>query len=111
MMPVEAFFGFVGASVFVAMIYYTKMALNHFQDHRDVSLVKFFIDERGIKSFRLLGGTALLYAVSMFVTGLEFLMQNQKILLLSRGLILAVAVMLTYFLRDIYLLTKKSSKE
>lgn len=111
MMPVEAFFGFVGAILFVGMIYYTKMALNHFEDHRDISMVKFFIDDKGVESFRLLGATALLYAVAMFVTGLEFLIQSERILIISRGLILAVTGMMAYFLREIYLLTKKTAEK
>lgn len=111
MMPVETVFGFGGAVLFAAMLYYTKNALDHFQEHRDVSMVKFFIDERGEKAFIFLSITALVYAVAMTVTGLEFLLGNYILLVGSRGLILGVAVMLTYFLREICIVTRKKPGE
>lgn len=111
MMTVETAFGFIGAFMFLAMIFYTRKALNHFKDHRDVSLVKFFIDERGEKAFILVSVTALVYAVAMMVTGLEFLIGNMVLLVSSRALILGVAGMLLYFLREIYLITKKNPDE
>jgi hypothetical protein len=111
MMPVETAFGFGGAILFLAMIYYMRKGLKHFQDHEDVSMVKFFIDERGEKAFKLLAVTAFVYAIAMVVTGLEFMMESLFLLVTSRGLILGVAVMLTYFIREIYLLTKKNPDE
>ncbi|AOV95190.1 hypothetical protein AQV86_04705 [Nanohaloarchaea archaeon SG9] len=111
MMMVESVFGFVGAVMFLAMAYYTRKALTHFRDHRDVSLVKFFIDERGEKAFILLSVTALVYAVAMMVTGLEFILDNVVLLVASRALILGVAGMLLYFLREIFLITKKNPDE
>lgn len=111
MMTVEMAFGFIGAVLFLAMIYYTRKALKHFKDHKDVSLVKFFIDERGEKAFIMLSISALVYAVAMMVTGLEFLIDNMVLLVSSRALILGVAAMLLYFLREIYLITKKNPDE
>lgn len=111
MMPVETVFGFGGAVLFLIMIYYMRKALNHFQDHEDVSMVKFFIDERGEKAFQLLAVTAFVYAIAMVVTGLEFIIESFVLLVSSRGLILGVAVMLTYFIREVYLVTKKNPDE
>jgi hypothetical protein len=111
MMTVEMAFGFIGAFLFLAMIYYTRKALKHFKDHKDVSLVKFFIDERGEKAFIMLSITALVYAVAMMVTGLEFVIDNMILLVSSRALILGVAGMLLYFLREMYLITKKNPDE
>ncbi len=111
MMTVEMAFGFIGAFLFLAMIYYTRKALKHFKDHKDVSLVKFFIDERGEKAFIMLSITALVYAVAMMVTGLEFVIDNMVLLVSSRALILGVAGMLLYFLREMYLITKKNPDE
>lgn len=111
MMTVEMAFGFIGAFLFLEMIYYTRKALKHFKDHKDVSLVKFFIDERGEKAFIMLSITALVYAVAMMVTGLEFVIDNMILLVSSRALILGVAGMLLYFLREMYLITKKNPDE
>lgn len=111
MMPVETFFGFGGALIFLAMILYTRKALKHFESHRDVSMVKFLIDERGEKAFVFLAVTALVYSIAMVVTGLEFLLGSYSLLVGSRGLILGVGVMLAYFLRQVYLLTKKNPDE
>lgn len=111
MMPVETAFGFGGAILFLMMIYYMRLALKHFKDHEDVSMVKFFIDERGEKAFKLLAVTAFAYAIAMVVTGLEFLIEDFGLLVSSRGLILAVGVMLTYFIREVYLVTKKNPDE
>lgn len=110
-MSVEAAFGFIGALLFLGMIYYTGKALKHFQNHRDVSLVKFFIDERGENAFILISITALVYAVAMMVTGLEFLLDNMVLLVSSRLLILGVTGMLLYFLREVFLITKKNPDE
>jgi hypothetical protein len=111
MMPVETVFGFGGAALFAAMLYYTRDALRHFQEHKDVSMVKFFIDERGEKAFIFLSLTAFVYAFAMTVTGLEFLLGNYILLVGSRGLILGVAVMLMYFLREVSLVTQKNPDE
>ena len=111
MMPVETAFGFIGALLFLAMIYYSRKSLNHFRDHRDVSLVNSFIDERGAKAFKFLAVTAFVYAIAMMVTGMEFLYGNKVLLVLSRGLILGVAGMLLYFIYEISKLTKKNPEE
>lgn len=111
MMPVETAFGFVGALFFLVMIYFSRKSLNHFRDHRDVSLVKFFIDERGGKAFKFLAITAFVYAIAMMVTGMEFLYGSQILLVSSRGLILGVAVMLMYFIYEVSELTAKNPEE
>ncbi len=111
MMPFEAAFGFIGAVLFIGMIYYVRKSLGHFKEHRDVSLVKFFIDNRGERAFELLSITALVYAVSMIVTGLEFYKGSTLLVVSSRGLILGVAAMLLYFFREIFILTKKNPEE
>lgn len=111
MMTVEMAFGFIGSLLFLAMIYYSRKSLNHFRDHRDVSLVKFFIDERGEKAFKFLTVTAFVYAIAMMVTGMEFLYGNRILLISSRGLILGVAGMLMYFIYEISKLTEKNPDE
>lgn len=111
MMPVETAFGFIGSLLFLAMIYYSWKSLNHFRDHRDVSLVKFFIDERGVKAFKFLAVTAFVYAIAMMVTGMEFLYGSRFLLISSRGLILGVATMLMYFIYQISKLTEKKPEE
>lgn len=111
MMPVETVFGFGGALLFLLMIYYMRMALKHFKDHEDVSMVKFFIDQRGENAFKFLAATAFVYAVAMVVTGLEFIIDDFMLLVSSRALILGVAAMLTYFIREVYLVTKKNPEE
>lgn len=111
MMPVETFFGFGGALLFLMMILYVRKALKHFKSHRDVSMVKFLIDERGENAFVFLAVTAFFYSIAMVVTGLEFLLGSYPLLVGSRALILGVAVMLAYFLRQVYILTKKNPDE
>ncbi|MFB6174456.1 MAG: hypothetical protein ABEJ87_00585 [Candidatus Nanohalobium sp.] len=111
MMPVETAFGFTGAAIFLLMIYYSKKSLDHFEEHRDVSMVRFFIDKRGGRAFQLLAGTALIYAIAMVVTGMEFYYGSYALLVSSRGLIIAVGLLLALFLREVYLVTKKNPEE
>ncbi|MFB6115396.1 MAG: hypothetical protein ABEK04_03810 [Candidatus Nanohalobium sp.] len=111
MMPIETAFGFIGALLFIGMIYYTRKSLKHFKEHKDVSLVKFFIDERGERAFEVLAGISLVYAISMVVTGMEFLYGSKPLLYASRGLILGVAAMMVYFTHEVYEVTKKNPEE
>ncbi|MFB6180396.1 MAG: hypothetical protein ABEJ93_00820 [Candidatus Nanohalobium sp.] len=110
MIPVETFFGFGGALAFAVCLYYSRETMKHFREHREVSMTKFFIDKRGIKSFKLLSGSTLLYSVAMVATGLEFIYGSTPLLYASRGLLLVVCVLLVVFLREIFLLTQKGSE-
>lgn len=111
MMPVETAFGFIGAFFFLALIYYSRKSLQHFREHRDISLVKFQIDNRGERAFQILTGVCFAYAIAMVVTGMEFYYGSFTLLVASRGLILGVVVMLLYFMRELYKVTKKNPDE
>lgn len=105
MMPVETFFGVAGGAVFLAMAFYARGVVENIERHRDVSLAKFFIDERGFRAFRLLAVSGVLYSIAMVVTAVEYVTGGFYMLLGSRLLILLVSVIAAEVLRQLYIVT------
>ncbi|MFB6202951.1 MAG: hypothetical protein ABEK01_00505 [Candidatus Nanohaloarchaea archaeon] len=102
----DTFFGFIGAVLFAGMTYYAYRTLQNFREHREVSMAEFLIDERGIDSFVVLAFSSLLYAFSMVAVALELVYPNYYLKVLTRGMLLGVAAGMTYFFRNIYLVTE-----
>lgn len=111
MMPVEAFFGFLGAAMFVAISFYLKKSLENIEEHQDLSLARFFIDEKGLRSFEVLVVGALIYSVAMLVTAVEFSTDSALMVYTSRGLILVVVTIFLYTTIQIVEVTDPASDQ
>ena len=110
MIPVETAFGLIGTVIFVAVVNYLRSSLDNMEEHQDLSLARFFIDDSGLKAFELLIVGAFIYAIAMLITAVEFSTGNKLMLLISRALIILVAGILVHVAAQVMKVTEPASE-
>ncbi len=99
--------GAAGIGLFSLTFYYNLMILNHFKEHEEFSLTKFFLDDRAPFAFELLSFSAVIYSFGMLYASLGIPYNEPVLGYLSKSTAVLLFTTLLYFLRHVARLTAK----
>lgn len=105
----ETVFGLLSIGLFSTAMFYNLKILDNFQDHEEISVRMFFLDDRGPLSFQILVSATIIYSLGMLYASLGVVYNQPLLSIFSKGASLILFVVLVYFLRTVSHITEKKS--
>jgi hypothetical protein len=107
MQVAETVFGAVGLVLFGTMIFYTVEILRNIWKHEDFSLSMFFLKPEGVRGFKVLIISAMIFSAGMVASAIGMVTDMQLISYFSKLSPVVLFLGYIYFLRNISIITKK----
>lgn len=93
------------------MIGYLALIQKNFREQQKVALTMFFLRDEGASYFKVLAISMIVYSVSMFAVGIEFIYENYWLEVFSRLSLIVTMVGLLYFVRGVKIITERGKDE
>jgi hypothetical protein len=107
----DVIFGFVGIILISVMVGYLALIQKNFRDRQKVALTMFFLRDEGASYFKVLAISMIVYSVSMFAVGIEFIYSNYLLEVFTRVAILVSMAGLLYFVRGVKIITGQDKEQ
>lgn len=103
----ELVVGLAGAVIFTGILYYNKIILRHFQDHEEISMAMFFVNDRAHYVFQIVVGATVIYAAGMLYASLGVAYNKPFLGLFAKAGSILLFLCILYFMHTIADITAK----